>query len=92
MQLNELNKDLINAYSIRCNNHVDLLDSLKIVNQFIQKAGRLRGETKTLPLPCSFLAVGSAKAQVITACRSAIKNNDVQSLFKTIQHGATPEN
>ena len=42
-QLYELNKDLITGYKIRCNNHLELLDSLRIVNQAIQKAGRLRG-------------------------------------------------
>ena len=43
-QLYELNKDLITGYKIRCNNHLELLDSLRIVNQAIQRAGRLRGK------------------------------------------------
>ena len=42
-QLYELNKDLITGYKIRCNNHLELLDSLRIVNQAVQRAGRLRG-------------------------------------------------
>ena len=43
MQLYELNRDIITGYTIRCNNHTELLECLKIVNQAIQKAGKLRG-------------------------------------------------
>lgn len=50
MELYDLNKDLLNGYKIRCNNHTELLGNLKAVNQAIQRAGRLRGE--------SFLALG----------------------------------
>ncbi|MPC23799.1 Bardet-Biedl syndrome 2 [Portunus trituberculatus] len=41
-ELYNLNKDLISGYKIRCNNHQELLNCLKQVNQTIQKAGRLR--------------------------------------------------
>ena len=44
MELFDLNRDLINGYKIRCSNHEELLSSLKIVNQTIQRAGNLRGE------------------------------------------------
>ena len=44
MELYDLNRDLINGYMIRCNNHTELLNHLKQVNQYIQKAGRLRGK------------------------------------------------
>jgi Bardet-Biedl syndrome 2 protein len=44
MELYDLNKDLLNGYKIRCNNHTELLGNLKAVNQAIQKAGRLRGK------------------------------------------------
>ena len=43
-QLYDLNKDIMTGYKIRSNNHLQLLECLKIVNQAIQKAGRLRGE------------------------------------------------
>ena len=43
MELFDLNRDLINGYTIRCNNHQELLSCLKQVNQIIQRAGRLRG-------------------------------------------------
>lgn len=44
VELYDLNRDLINQYKIRCNNHTELLSNLKAVNQAIQRAGRLRGE------------------------------------------------
>ena len=43
MQLHDLNKDLFNAYTIRCNNHNELLSCLKNVNTHIQRVGRWRG-------------------------------------------------
>ena len=42
-ELYNMNRDLINGYKIRCTNHQELLNSLKIVNQVIQKSGKLRG-------------------------------------------------
>ena len=42
-ELYNMNRDLINGYKIRCTNHQELLNSLKLVNQVIQKAGKLRG-------------------------------------------------
>ncbi len=44
IELYDLNRDLINEYKIRSNNHNALLARLKSVNQAIQRAGRLRGE------------------------------------------------
>ncbi|KAJ0069534.1 hypothetical protein NL108_008487, partial [Boleophthalmus pectinirostris] len=41
-ELYDLNRDLINEYKIRSNNHNALLSCLKSVNQAIQRAGRLR--------------------------------------------------
>ena len=43
-QLYDLNKDLIVGYTIRSNNHMELLECLRIVNQAIQKAGKLRAK------------------------------------------------
>jgi hypothetical protein len=42
-QLYDINRDLVSGYKIRVNNHQELMDTLKDVNQIIQKAGRLRG-------------------------------------------------
>nr|XP_006641485.1 PREDICTED: Bardet-Biedl syndrome 2 protein isoform X1 [Lepisosteus oculatus] len=73
IELYDLNRDLINEYKIRSNNHTALLSCLKAVNQAIQRAGRLR--------------VGKPKTQVVTACRDAIKNNNVNALFKIMRAG-----
>ncbi|KAL2093165.1 hypothetical protein ACEWY4_010477 [Coilia grayii] len=73
IELYDLNRDLINEYKIRSNNHNALLSCLKSVNQAIQRAGRLR--------------VGKPKNQVISACRDAIKNNNVNALFKIMKAG-----
>ena len=43
-ELFDLNRDLIGGYKIRSNNHQELLNCLKQVNQTIQKAGKLRSE------------------------------------------------
>jgi len=68
-----VNNELLAEYKKRHTNHTELLECLKEVNQMIQKAARLR--------------VGSAKTQVVAACRAAIKSNNIQSLFKIIQMG-----
>ncbi|KAG1682561.1 Bardet-Biedl syndrome 2 [Nymphon striatum] len=46
MELYNMNKDLINRYNIRCNNHQDLVSNLKQINLTVQKAGRLREDVK----------------------------------------------
>ncbi|XP_050687071.1 Bardet-Biedl syndrome 2 protein homolog [Eriocheir sinensis] len=74
-ELYNLNKDLINGYKIRCNNHQELLNCLKQVNQTIQKASRLRA--------------GKSKTAVISACRQAIKNNNASALAKIIRSGSS---
>ena len=72
-QLYDLNRDLIAGYKIRCNNHQELMDTLKQVNQTIQKAGRLR--------------VGKSKAKVKSDCRNAIKGSNVNILIKVMRTG-----
>ena len=72
-QLYTLNAELMGEYGKRANNHEQLLAALKEVNHMIQKAARLR--------------VGSAKARIVSACRAAIKANNIHSLFKIIKSG-----
>lgn len=48
-ELYDLNRDLIKEYKIRSNNHNTLLACLKSVNQAIQRAGKLRGNTRGVP-------------------------------------------
>nr|BCL66158.1 Bardet-Biedl syndrome 2 protein [Volvox reticuliferus] len=75
-QLADLNRDLIAEHDKRATNHVALLEALREVNQMIQRAARLR--------------VGASKAKVVTACRAAIKNNNMAALFKIIRDGDGP--
>lgn len=43
-ELGALNRDMLREHRIRCQNHVDLVDSLKQINVIIQRASNLRGE------------------------------------------------
>lgn len=73
-ELYEMNKQLIGEYLKRENNHNKLLESLKEVNQMIQKAARLR--------------IGEPKTRVVTQCREAVKKNNIPSLFKIMSRGS----
>ena len=42
-ELMNTNRDLISGYKIRSTNHEELLASVKILNQIVQRAGNLRG-------------------------------------------------
>ena len=72
-QLYDINRDLVSQYKIRCNNHQQLMDTLKEVNQIIQKAARLR--------------IGRSKSTVISECRNSIKTNNINQLVKVIKTG-----
>ena len=71
IQLHDLNSDLITGYKIRSNNHLELLDCLKIINQAIQKAGNLRGTTyvpqNISPYICCYV-LSSGKAKNVDCC------------------------
>lgn len=43
-ELMNTNRDLINGYKIRCNNHDELLKNVKQLNQVVQRAANLRGK------------------------------------------------
>jgi Bardet-Biedl syndrome 2 protein len=73
-ELYTLNAELIGEYNKRANNHEQLLVALKEVNHMIQKTARLR--------------VGAAKTRIVTACRAAIKANDIQGLLQIMKSGA----
>ncbi|XP_023337045.1 Bardet-Biedl syndrome 2 protein homolog isoform X2 [Eurytemora carolleeae] len=72
-QLHDINRDLVSGYKIRVTNHEELMDTLKEVNQVIQRAGRLR--------------IGKSKTLVINECRDAIKNKNISQLIKVISTG-----
>uniref|UniRef100_H2YY40 Bardet-Biedl syndrome 2 protein homolog n=1 Tax=Ciona savignyi TaxID=51511 RepID=H2YY40_CIOSA len=44
IEVQDLNRDLVNGYKVRSANHQELVTSMKLVNQIIQKASHLRGE------------------------------------------------
>ena len=74
LQLEELNRELMDGYKLRCTNHQELVKSVKMINQMIQKAAQLR--------------VGRYQAEVISQCRDAFKNSQVSALCKIIQLGS----
>lgn len=74
--LQQTNQDLIAEYTKRANNHQQLLGQLKEVNMMIQKAAKLR--------------VGTPKTRVVSACRQAIKKNNIHELFQIIRTGQNP--
>lgn len=79
-QLYELNKDLMLGYNIRSNNHLELLECLRIVNQAIQKTGNLRGDNccllilwmrtllVTTAATCGMGALGACALHVVCMC------------------------
>ena len=69
-----LNRELIAEHQKRANNHTELLALLREVNAMIQRCAKLR--------------VGSARTRIVSACRTAIKTNNIQSLFKLLKTGA----
>ena len=90
MQLYDLNKEVIRGYEIRRNNHLELLECLKIVNQAVQKATRLRGINYILLPLCmfSYYVVGKYKTLCTTSCRNAIKEMNHENLIKAILTGS----
>jgi Bardet-Biedl syndrome 2 protein len=71
-----LNTTLLNSYQQRAHNHEMLLGALKEVNQMIQKAANLR--------------LGNSKNRVISECRAAVKNNNMQAMLRILQFGYEP--
>lgn len=73
-ELFAMNNQLISNYNLRSNNHETLLQSLKEVNQMIQKTANLR--------------LGRAKSSVISECRSAVKENNIRALINIMRSGS----
>mmetsp|Transcript_63574 Transcript_63574/g.170112 ORF Transcript_63574/g.170112 Transcript_63574/m.170112 type:complete len:716 (-) Transcript_63574:13-2160(-) len=72
-QIMSRNRELLAEHKKRAANQEVLVETLKSVNQMIQRAARLR--------------VGAEKAAVIAACRDALKAGKLQVLFEVIQSG-----
>lgn len=66
-------RELVMGHTKRATNHSELLESLKLVNNMIQQAAKLR--------------VGGPKSKVVSACRQAIKDSNTMSLLKIVQEG-----
>jgi Bardet-Biedl syndrome 2 protein len=73
LEIAKINADLFQEYKVRSTNHQELMAQLKTVNTMIQKAANLR--------------VGHGKARVVTACRNAIKSNNINELFQILRDG-----
>ncbi|XP_075252346.1 BBSome complex member BBS2-like isoform X2 [Convolutriloba macropyga] len=64
-QLYTTNQGLINSYNIRCQNQSELMATLKLVNQIIQRTANLRvGVEKGKVIECGRLAVKESKITV----------------------------
>uniref|UniRef100_A0AAR5Q943 Bardet-Biedl syndrome 2 protein homolog n=1 Tax=Dendroctonus ponderosae TaxID=77166 RepID=A0AAR5Q943_DENPD len=72
-ELSGVNKALISGYNIKAQNYNEGIETMKRINQIIQKASRLR--------------VGQHSAVMINHCRNAIKNNNIEGLIKIIRTG-----
>lgn len=73
--LYEINRELMGEFMKRSNNHNELMAALHEVNAMIQKAAKLR--------------IGNAKATLVAECRSAIRANNIHTLFNIIRTGKT---
>lgn len=70
LDLQSVNRELLNGFRIREKNQSDLVTTLKQINLWIQRMGNTR--------------VGRYKNDLIQACRLAIKQNNLASLSKII--------
>lgn len=68
-----LNRDLLASYSMRCSNQTELVQSVKAINLYIQRAARLRARP--------------VQASIIKGCREAFKANDIPRLISIIRTG-----
>ncbi|KAK9872406.1 hypothetical protein WA026_017865 [Henosepilachna vigintioctopunctata] len=71
--LDNLNKELISGYNVRLANYNEGLETIKKINTIVQRASRLR--------------VGQNSSQMLSNCRTAIKNNNIEGLIKIVRTG-----
>ncbi|CEM28645.1 unnamed protein product [Vitrella brassicaformis CCMP3155] len=72
-QLQQLNQEMVGEYVKRCGNYDALMAELKDLNTSIQRAANLR--------------VGASRTRVVSACRQALKAQNMPELFKVISTG-----
>ncbi|CAG0885801.1 unnamed protein product [Darwinula stevensoni] len=73
LELAGANRELVNAYTIRYTNSTELSETLKQVNQIVQRAAKLR--------------VGKYKALVVNGCRAAIRDSNTNLLVRVMMNG-----
>jgi Bardet-Biedl syndrome 2 protein len=71
--LEGVNQHLVAEYIKRENNHTALLAALRDVNNIIQNASNLRA--------------GQQRAEVLSACRAAIKQNRMSDIMRIVRIG-----
>jgi Bardet-Biedl syndrome 2 protein len=71
--LHQFNGELLGEYQIRANNHTELLNCLKTINQYIQRAGNLRN--------------GQSKNKTISLFREGVKNRNINLIIQAISYG-----
>ena len=71
--LHQFNGELLGEYQIRANNHTELLNCLKTLNQYIQRAGNLR--------------CGTGKNKTISLLREGVKSRNIESISRAIATG-----
>ena len=71
--LHQFNGQLLSEYQIRANNHTELLNCLKIINQFIQRSGNLR--------------CGQGKNKCIALFRDGVKNRNFALIAQAVCQG-----
>merc|ERR1712154_43825 len=72
-ELFDVNQEMIGEFNKRQNNHKNLINSLKEINQTIEKMSRLR--------------VGKYQKMTVSLSRKAVKNKNVDALIKTLHSG-----
>ncbi|KAL1501189.1 hypothetical protein ABEB36_006566 [Hypothenemus hampei] len=72
-ELDNVNKSLINGFNIKAQNYSEGIETMKSINNIIQKASRVR--------------VGEFSTKMIGHCRNAIKNNNIDGLIKILRTG-----
>ncbi|KHN75852.1 Bardet-Biedl syndrome 2 -like protein [Toxocara canis] len=73
LKLQNLNQAMVAEHRVRCNNHEQLLRTLRELNKTIEKGARLR--------------VGDPASKVVAACRNAIAEENFDMLPKIILFG-----
>lgn len=92
-ELMGVNDDLISNYTIRLRNFNEMQKNLKMINEILQRASKLRG---TIFLYAGFMkfcfsfvfTVGKHATTMMKCYKDAVKNNNVNAIIKIIETGS----